>query len=196
MKDKKSKKEKSKKEISKKEIRYLEDIDLSRDKYDAEWRGNTFIYEPLFGKIIHLYVGDSDDRLKLLAFGPEDKKGSVSIGFAVDSVARLGANMLGHGSAYGFTVPCGADIYICLRKFDVARPADHMVFMHECLHAAYIMLSKAGVEFGEGAEILARMQEFIYRRLLENVLNGCVSRICEDGSVKPIEDDELLARGI
>lgn len=165
------------------------------EAWNPEWRGNTFVYEPMFERIVHLYVGSDDDRVKLLAFGHEEKKGDVDPVFAIDTVARLGGSMRAHPNAAGFTIPSGPDVYICLRHLDIGSASDLETLMHECLHAAYIILNKAGVELGEGAEILARMQGFIFRRLIENLVNGCMSIVKHDGTLEPIHDTELLMKG-
>lgn len=183
-------------ESKEEEGKLFEEIDLRTEPWDPNWRGNTFVYEPMFGKIVHLYVGSPNDMVKLLAFGPEEKKGDVDPRFAIDTVARVGGIMLKHQTAYGFTVPSGADIYICMRKLDIASLKDIDTLEHECLHAAYIILHQAGVEFGEGAEILARMQGFLFRRLMENLVNGCKSVVKPDGTLEPIHDTKLLLKGV
>lgn len=176
--------------------KYFEQVNFKSEAWDPEWRGNTFIYEPIFERIVHLYVGSDDDRVKLLAFGPEEKKGEVAPAFAIDTVAKLGSSMRAHSGAAGFTIPCGADIYICMRHLDISSAVDLECLMHECIHAAYIILNRAGVELGEGAEILARMQGFIFRRLIENLVNGCMSVVKPDGTLEPIHDTKLLLKGV
>lgn len=193
---KKEEKKQDQKKNQEKVQKMFEEVDLRSETWDPAWRGNTFIYEPMFGKIVHLYVGSPDDMVKLLAFGPEEKGGDVDVPFAIDTVARVGGSMLVHTGAAGFTIPYGNDIYICLPKFDICSMQDLWALMHECLHAAYIILHKAGVEFGEGAEILARMQGFIFRRLVENLVNGCKSVVKPDGTLEPIHDPELLMKGV
>lgn len=176
--------------------KFFELVNFRTEAWDLKWRGNTFIYEPMFEKIVHLYVGSDDDRVKLLAFEPEEKKGEVEPAFAIETVARLGVHMLSHPRAAGFTVPASPDIYICMRKLDIASAVDLETLMHECLHAAYLILHDAGVELGTGAEILARMQGFIFRRLIENLVNGCMSIIKPDGTLEPIHDLEMLTKGM
>ena len=178
--------------------KYVEDVDLRSEAWDPKWRGSTFIYEPLFGRMIHLYVGSDDDRIKLLAFGPEEKKGDVDPGFAIETVARLGARVKLRPQANGVTILFGPDIYICLRKLDAGSVIDLETLMHECLHAAYIILNEAGVELGTGAEILAHMQGFIFRRLIENLVNGCMSVVKPDGTLEPMHDEdlEMLTKGM
>ena len=183
------------KDNQKKEPICFEQVHFRSIEWDPKWRGNTFIYEPIFEKIIHLYVGSDDDRVKLLAFGPEEKKGDVDLKFAIDTVATLGSSMKAHPTASAFTIPNGADIYICMRHLDLGSAVDLEALMHECLHAAYIILHRAGVEFGEAAEILAYMQGFIFRRLIENLVNGCMSVVKPDGTLEPIHDIELLLKG-
>jgi hypothetical protein len=176
--------------------KFFEQINLKSETWDPGWRGNTFIYEPMFERMVHLYVGSEDDWVKLLAFGPEDKKGKVDPAFAIDTVSKLGSSMQAHPGAAGFTIPYGVDIYICMRHLDISAAVDIETLMHECLHAAYIILNRAGVEFGEGAEILARMQGFIFRRLIENLVNGCMSKVKPDGTLEPIQDTTLLMKGV
>lgn len=115
-----------------------------------DWTGGTFIYVPVFGQLVTVFVGSAEGAIDFLE---KDGKGDdITAQLRLDPVEASGQTLYAHGMAL-----------ILLQKLWTG--ADDTVLAHECLHVANRILRDRGIEPDPNAEMLAWLQQYLVKAI-------------------------------
>ena len=141
---------------------------------DKDWMGGCGFILPILNGTVSLFVGGESE---LFAYFSDAKAESTKRMMANARLAPRAA-----GVVTGTTLWDGASAMIWLPKLDLGDEANVGSLYHEALHVALLTIDRTGVEVGKHGEILAYLQGYIVKSLLEELRAGRYGTVLPDGT--------------
>ena len=141
---------------------------------DKDWKGSTGIIVPILNEAVILFVGDDDDLLKY------HEKSRNTITLNIDAMVRT--DDTNWKRSLGRTISYEGTSLIQIPRIDLSDINCMDSLYHEALHVALLTIKRTGVEIGNYGEILAYLQGYIVKSLINNLEEGKYGTLLEDGT--------------